>query len=199
MKGTQKDFAEKKGWTKQYVSKLKKQNRLVFTKDGQVDFEKSEALIASTEDPSKVATARMQMTVARPTKKSVKKSQKTAKPTVADPEDFDDDDGQEELSIPTNGVTHLYQKSRADKEDAAAKLKNIEYERELGRLVYKEDVEKYISKAVKIARDKLLAIPTRLAPRVTVETDQKNNFAIISKEVEDVIQEIQQGLADFRS
>jgi hypothetical protein len=54
--GSQAEFARVNGWGKSYVTKLKTEDRLVFTADGQVDFAASLARIkASTNAPERAA------------------------------------------------------------------------------------------------------------------------------------------------
>ena len=48
-----------------------------------------------------------------------------------------------------------------------------------------------------ILREKLKAVPNRLAPKVTVVTDQKENFIILTEEMEGVIREIQAAIAEI--
>ena len=49
----------------------------------------------------------------------------------------------------------------------------------------------------RILREKLKAVPNRLAPKVTVVTDQKENFIILTEEMEGVIREIQAAIAEI--
>lgn len=49
----QTQFAQHKGWTKGYVSQLKKSGRMVFNLDGSVDIEATEIRIAETADPNR--------------------------------------------------------------------------------------------------------------------------------------------------
>ena len=54
---TKSEFAARHGWSKSYVSKLAKQDRLVLTADGKVDVDATELLLAESADPSKAAVA----------------------------------------------------------------------------------------------------------------------------------------------
>ena len=52
------DFARSQGWVPSYVSKLAKENRLVYGPDGKlVDVQKTLALLGKTADPSKAGVA----------------------------------------------------------------------------------------------------------------------------------------------
>ena len=67
----------------------------------------------------------------------------------------------------------------------------------MGAVVRKDGVEKASFGVARILREKLKALPNRLAPKVTVVTDQKENFKILTDEVENVIREIQTTIADI--
>lgn len=74
----------------------------------------------------------------------------------------------------------------------------LEYEKRMGEMVLRDDVAKEIGKAVKIARNILFAMPSNLAPRLAAQTDEKTVYAILTNEAENVINELQQGLAAYR-
>ena len=67
----------------------------------------------------------------------------------------------------------------------------------MGAIVNKEGVEKAAFGVSRILREKLKAVPNRLAPKVTVVTDQKENFIILTEEMEGVIREIQAAIAEI--
>lgn len=172
--GTKAEFAKHIGKSHQYVSKLGKQGRLVMTADNKVDFEKSLSKITATSDPANDPAGTM--------------------PRI---------DGRinsvvNQTAPPDKGTTQQYQASRAVKESYTARLKKAEYEKMMGQLVDREGVERASFQVGRILRDKLSSLPTRLAPKVTVETDQRKNFIILTAEVENVIGEIQQLLSDLR-
>ena len=51
------EFADSRGWSRAYVSKLAKQERLVLTEAGKVDVEATLDLISASADPSKAGVA----------------------------------------------------------------------------------------------------------------------------------------------
>ena len=67
----------------------------------------------------------------------------------------------------------------------------------MGMIVHKEGIEKASFGVARILREKLKAVPNRLAPKVTVVTDQKENFIILTEEMEGVIREIQAAIAEI--
>ncbi|MFJ4344120.1 hypothetical protein [Pseudomonas sp. NPDC089401] len=54
---TKSEFAARHVWSKSYVSKLARQERLMLTDDGKVDVEATELLLADSADPSKAEVA----------------------------------------------------------------------------------------------------------------------------------------------
>lgn len=91
-----------------------------------------------------------------------------------------------------------YKRAQAKEKEAMAELRQLEYGKRMGEMVLRDDVAKEISKAIKIARNKLFAMPSNLAPRLAAQTDEKTIFAILMNEAENVITELQQGLAAYR-
>jgi hypothetical protein len=54
---TRKEYGELKGWSKQHISKLIQNDRLVLNEAGLVDVDASEQFLAMTRDPSKVGVS----------------------------------------------------------------------------------------------------------------------------------------------
>lgn len=69
----------------------------------------------------------------------------------------------------SSGVS--YQQSRAHKETYEALLKKLEYEEKSGKLVEISKMEVDAFTAARVARDKLLGIPDRVAPHLVGQTD----------------------------
>ena len=80
-----------------------------------------------------------------------------------------------------SGVT--YQKSRANKELFEALLKKLEYEERSGKLVELSKIEVDAFTAARVARDKLLAIPDRVAPILVGITDIHELKEVLRKEI----------------
>ena len=96
-----------------------------------------------------------------------------------------------------SSTTMQYQKSRAVKESYTARLRKVEFEEKMGTIVHKEGIEKASFGVARILREKLKAVPNRLAPKVTVVTDQRENFIILQEEMESVIKEIQAAIVEI--
>lgn len=183
------DFARKIDRSHQYVSSLIKKGLIVLTKqDGRemVEVEASLAKIAAYADPANNPAATMPRADGR-TKTSVGMAIRQNGTPVAEPDPMS---GQ-------SSTTAQYQKSRAVKESYAARLRKVEFEEKMGMIVHKEGIEKASFGVARILREKLKAVPNRLAPKVTVVTDQKENFIILTEEMEGVIREIQAAIAEI--
>ncbi len=185
---TKSDFARKINRTHQYVSTLIKKGRIVLTKEGgkeMVEVEASLRKIAATADPANNPATTMPRSDGR-TKTSVGME---ARQNMAEAPD--------DMGGGTANVSSQYQKSRAVKESYSARLRKAEFEEKMGTIVKKEGVEKAAFGISRILREKLKALPNRVAPKVTVVTDQKENFIILTEEMEGVIKEIQSAIADI--
>ena len=181
------DFARKIDRSHQYVSSLIKKGLIVLTKqDGRemVEVEASMAKIAANADPANNPAVTMPRADGR-TKASVGMTiRQNGIPNT-------ETDGSQ------SSTTMQYQKSRAVKESYAARLRKVEFEEKMGTIVHKEGIEKASFGVARVLREKLKAVPNRLAPKVTVVTDQRENFIILQEEMESVIKEIQAAIVEI--
>ncbi len=187
---TKSEFARKINRSHQYVSALIKRGRVVLTKqDGRemVELEASLKKIAATADPANDPSKTMPRADGR-TAQSVGMALQGGESAPAE----DDGSG-------SHSSSSAYQKSRAVKESYTARLKKVEFEEKMGKIISKAGAEKAAFGVARILREKLKALPNRLAPKVTVETDQKQNFITLTNEVESVIKEIQAAIAELIS
>lgn len=83
-----------------------------------------------------------------------------------------------------------YAKSRAVRETYLARLAALEYDVKKGKLVNAEEVSARIFAAARAARDILLGMPDRLAPRLAGEASQHKIHRLIADEVARVCEEI---------
>ena len=86
--------------------------------------------------------------------------------------------------------TASYAASRAQREIYLARLAELEYEVKKGKLVDADDVRARIFKIARTARDLLLGVPDRLAPRLAGVSDQREIHRLLSEEVARVCNEI---------
>lgn len=183
------DFARKINRSHQYVSSLIKKGLIVLTKENgreMVEVEASLSKIAANADPANNPATTMPRADGR-TKASVGMTLRQGGSLQAD----------SDVPAGQSSSATQYQKSRAVKESYTARLRKIEFEKQMGTIVNKEGVEKAAFGISRILREKLKAVPNRLAPKVTVVTDQKENFIILTEEIESVIREIQAAIADI--
>lgn len=167
---TQIEFAQLIGVAKSYVTKLKNDNRLVMDASGKrVDIEASKARIAATADPSKPDV-----------------SAKWAKPTppVNQPAEDNED-------APAGGGSK-YHDARAAKEHYAALSAKLDYEKAIGKVVDKADVQAVVEDVITQFRQGLENLPYRLAPEL-VGRDLDGIRAALKQEVFDSLAKMQRG------
>ena len=88
-----------------------------------------------------------------------------------------------------------YADSRAKKEGYLAEMARVQLQKELGSLVKADEVEQALFQASRLARDKLLNIPDRLAPLLAPEEDE----VVIRGMVEDEIRAALEVLGNARN
>lgn len=163
---TQAEFARHIGVAKSYISKLKDAGRLAMTQDGRVEVEESKQRIAATADPGKDdISAKWQQ------------ARETQQATPAREEDSDNPS---------------YQAARADKERYAAKMAKLDYEKAIGKVVDKADVQAVVEDVITQFRQGLENLPYRLAPEL-VGLDLDGIRAALKQEVFDSLAKMQRG------
>lgn len=151
-KANQSKFAEIIGVDRSYVTKLKKQDRLVVDDDGLIDVDASIQRIKDTADPNRgdVVTR-------------WKKERGNQTPVVSQelpPElspELQDDGAPED---------HSYQRARAKKEHFLAERARIDYLREIGELVPILDMRQAVADVVTTFRQTLEQLPYRTGPEL---------------------------------
>mgnify|MGYP001027267479 FL=1 len=84
-----------------------------------------------------------------------------------------------------------------DRTDYEGRLKKIELDRAEGRLLDKNTQKKNGFDLGRLLRDKLAGLPSKLAARVSAETDVKKNERLIRNECNRCGREILRRMADF--
>lgn len=84
-----------------------------------------------------------------------------------------------------------------DRTDYEGRLKKIELDRAEGRLLDKNAQKKNGFDLGRLLRDKLAGLPSKLAARVSAETDVKKNERLIRNECNRCGREILRRMADF--
>lgn len=156
---TKAEYADRRGWSRAYVSKLVKQERLVITADGKVDAEASDAQLAASADPSKSGVAE------RHHQERVEKGVYAHIAPGAEPSPALLQVGQ------GAGAPPDYQKARARREFALALLAEDEHRKSRGELVDRALVDSAAFTAARALRDLLMGIPPKIAGELVTLTD----------------------------
>ena len=138
---SQAEFARMEGLAKSYVTQLKQAGRLVMDGD-KVDVDASRARIAATADPNRDdVKARWEAQREKP----------AAAPVDPGPQDK---------------IGNSYQAARAVKEKFSAMQAKLDYERAIGKLVERSEVEAAIEDVTSLIRQALEQMPHRSAPEL---------------------------------
>jgi phage terminase Nu1 subunit (DNA packaging protein) len=163
---SQAEFARLLGVSRPRITQLKKEGKLVLS-GGFVNYEKSLKKLEAERDVSKV------------------------QPVPTEP-DEEKESRNEELNV----AAVEFQAARAEKEGYKAKLSQAEYEKTIGSLVHREGVMRASFQIGRNLRNTLMALPSRLAPALTIETNQKRVYAMIEKEISAAVDQIIQALTE---
>ena len=155
---TKSEFAARHGWSKSYVSKLAKQERLVLTDDGKVDAEATELLLAESADPSKAAVA------ARHEESRVERDVRSQLQPAHGPVPVLQPD-----AAPSGAYN--FQKAKAHREYYLAQLAEAEFNKVQGNLVERQAVEDAAYSAGRMLRDQFLGLAPQLAAELVAMTD----------------------------
>lgn len=173
--GNQSDFARAYGYSKAAVTQFKQADRLVFTATGQVDFEASKARIKETADPNRA---------------DVSLRHAATRERVMVPEMPDDDiDG-------AGGAT--YQESRAKKEKYLALQAKVDYEKSIGDLAERAEVERDWSAVAVILRTSLERIPESMSAELAAETDENRIHAMLVEQIESILKQAADQINNLR-
>lgn len=152
---TKSEYADSRGWSRPYVSKLAKQNRLVLNESGKVDVIATDRLLAESSDPSKAGVAE------RHQRERVEKGvHALVTPAAAPPPDM-----QPMAALPD------YQKARARREHYLALLAEDEFLKGRGDLVERPAVDLAAFTIARTLRDLLMGLPAQVAGDLVSITD----------------------------
>lgn len=147
---TRKEYGELKGWSRQHISKLVQNERLVVNVAGLIDVDASDQLLAMTSDPSKAGVA------ARHQQQRIQRDVPGAG---------------EEIEADQLGLAPDFQKARAMREHYLALQEQANFHTQQGALVERKAVENAAYNAGRLVRDQLLGLPPRLSPEMAGMTD----------------------------
>lgn len=185
--GTQADFARFVGWDKSHITRLKQAGQLVMAEDGKsVNFAASLRRILDQADPARDAqraeAAGRRPPAAAPAPES---TQQAALPPG------NEDDG----ALPAGDSASLsYATSRARKEHWQSELARLEYERAVGQVVPRREVELAMADAAMVFRQALENMPHRVAPDL-VGKDLDAVRAMLKGEAQSILAELSRAFA----
>lgn len=156
---TQSEFAAMLGKDKSYVTRLKQAGRLVMSADGKVDVEQSHARIAATADPSKEHVADRHVADRHVAGRSA-----PDQPRGVDP------------------VGNSFQQAKAVREKYGALQAKVEYERTIGKLIDRDEVNQALEDVVNLARQSVENLPHRVAATL-VGKDFDQIVALLRQEI----------------
>ena len=170
------EFSRLNGWGKPYTTKLGKNDRLVMTPKGFVDYEASMQRIAATADPNRDdvaarhASARAAVAAPAPSASPI---YAPARPDAA----------------PTAGETvgSGYQAARAVKERYLALEAKRAYEVACGDLMRAADVVAVVSAAATTLRTRLEALPPTLAQQLAAPMGETERRILIADAIESAL------------
>lgn len=164
-------FAAHRGVSRKTVTGWKQRGLLVLTEDGQVDVAASDRLLLEHGISAAKVTAPLPVTLGNE----------------------DDSDIHEEAArlLSADGA-ELWSKADAErvKENYAARLKQLEFDRESGKVVEIDDVVVAVASEYAVVRNRLLGIGSKVAPDLTTLQSAEEIKAIIDAEVTEALNQL---------
>ena len=167
---TKSEYATARGWSPAYVSKLIRQGRVVLTKDGKVNVEATDRLIANTRDPARGGDRSLPFTGAPAGEPA---AQALTKPLARG------DEGDS-----------AYREAARRERIAKARLAELELAEAAGQLVRTDQVERVLFGLARQTMDALLALPDRLCDALAVEKDPFKCKALLDAEMRAVVKQM---------
>jgi hypothetical protein len=160
---SQSDYADARGWSAAYVTKLKKHGRLVLTPSGKVNVEASDRLIEATRDPARGGDRRPGVG-----------QEQGGEPGALQPA---------APGAPRAGAGEFqsYKEAARRERIAKARIAELELAEKAGELVRKSEVAEAIFGLSRQAMEALDALPDRLASQLAAETDVTRVHALLAE------------------
>lgn len=163
---TQKDYAARRGVSKQYIGELVRKGVLPL-KDGLIDPAMADAILEARREP------------ARPQRRNQK--EQTNQTEFSPPA---------QRTVTTAELPTLLLKTRIKSETEKAKLLEIKAKVEAGKFVDVDEVKSAAYRRGRIVRDNLLSIPDRFDAILAAETDRRKVHQILTDELTRVLDEL---------
>lgn len=174
---SQGQYAKHRGCSRPYISKLVKQGKIPTLPDRSIDPEAADEALRKIADPARTKAEKPQprgKAKARPKAKAKAKAE--PEPDLKGPDIL------------------TFADAKAKHESYRAKLAKLKYEQESKKLVDRDLVVKTAATAGRIAVTRFMALPTKLAPILKAETDQRVIHDLLESEIRTVITEFRQAL-----
>ena len=91
--------------------------------------------------------------------------------------------------VPTDDAKRLT-KAKADREEAMAKIRIMEAKEKAKQLMPVADIKAIWTEAAATAKNRLLALPSRVSPQVAKETDPRKIEDLITQHIHKVLDEL---------
>lgn len=166
--GNFKEYAAHIGVTPAYVTRLKKQGRLVMREvegEQRVDFELTDRLVRNTTDLGRAANGR-----------NAGPGVQSSRPVAPLAE--------------TGRVDALFRQAQAQERAFAAKIEELKYRELSGQLIRADAVRAAWAKRLASTRDALLQIPHRMAPVLAAEADMDRVALLLEAELRQALAEL---------
>lgn len=191
--GTRAEFAAHRNVNKSTVTRWARAGKIVWTEDGQIDFEASVALIATTADPAKHGVS---LRHARGREdRMVSEAMQATSPTDTPQPASSTPEAPASTFLPAGASSgqssdyEAFNKARAEKEAELAKLARIKREEQESALVRRADVQRDIERLAVIVSKGLTSIPARVMPLLNAEADPGKREALLEEQIRMVLNE----------
>lgn len=165
---TQTEYAKARGWSASYVSKLKREGRLVTTPAGLVNVAATDRLLKVTTDPARGGD-------------------RTAAPKQEHPHGVESPagaaSGQRGGSARDLEGDAGYRLAATRERMAKAQTAELELAELAGALVRRDDVERLVFALAREAMDKLMTMPIRVAGQLATESDPRRCAQLLEEEI----------------
>ena len=167
---TQREFAEARGWSKQYVNQLVKQGRIPL-QDGKIDPNEADRALARTKDPAR--------------------DRRLQAGTSGSPEAIAESPGHPGEAL-GSGPSPPFIKARTVRENYRALKEKLEYEMLTGKLIEKDEVRRAAFTAGRLYRDEIQRMARVIADDVAGEfrLDAAQVVAMVRKRIDEALAEI---------
>ena len=173
------EFARYRNVSKALVTKWKKSNRLIMTVDGK--------RVRVKESDQKLIDTEKQNGFINRIHAEKKRNKKINQVDVDEFTDLKKNVNETQLDLETKNAKELFENSRALREKAVALRESAEYEKFIGELCKREDVEKFIFVRGRQFRGGLVGLARRMPPMLIGKTDVNEIERILADEFREIL------------